>query len=378
MMLHDEIMDNGHPVAPGTMDALLNTPGPVWAGIHPQTGEIHVGKRWTMPEIKAANASAGGHWFDRASMRHFGTRLLPRHVYHGPGGIFFVHEGDNYNRTQREYNVSHFHPESGDIDTVHKFDVPSRSFGMVENAADLARNLASGSVPYADWYRRYLGQDVPDSPPTTPREGDAGWISEQYARRGVAKAIQYEAYRAPAGGTIVAGTFYAGGKLIPNLKKFLAGIKKTSAKSKAPPKKPLVVSFGKNVKMGRTAKESVLPEEDGGHPGYVWRVHPQGSELHSANSETSNGDSIPGVFVFKNLNELAASDWMNEKNVELAKIKADDRDLFDTSDVEGCGLKRGRGQIVARAPFKDIRELRDWATAHQRNDWKPTEASKGD
>jgi len=122
---------------------------------------------------------------------------------------------------------------------------------------------------------------------------------------------------------------------------------------------------------GRDVQSKILPREDGTDHGYVWRVQPVGSDLHGQQSTTSNDDTIDGVFVFDNLNELTAIDWMNEKNVELVKIAIDDGDTFTTSDQEGIGLKSGRGKVVAAMPFDDIRSVRRWATDAQKNGWKP-------
>ena len=39
--------------------------------------------------IKEIERKTGGHWWDKSSMRFFGTRVHEA-VYEGPGGVFFV------------------------------------------------------------------------------------------------------------------------------------------------------------------------------------------------------------------------------------------------------------------------------------------------
>lgn len=138
--------------------ALMRDPNRnVWVHRTPE-GKVIAGRHWTMPEIKASNIDAGHHWFDRGGMRFFGTRLLPRHVYSGPGGVFFVHEGDNYDRTQREYRVSQFSPRTGEVGSwsTHHADPengnqfgPSAPHPDVDSAVALARELAAGSERYS-------------------------------------------------------------------------------------------------------------------------------------------------------------------------------------------------------------------------------------
>ncbi len=108
---------------------------------------------------------------------------------------------------------------------------------------------------------------------------------------------------------------------------------------------------------------------NGHEPGVFWRVHPKGASLHGARSTTSADEEIDGVMVFDNLNELAALDWMNEKNVELVKIAAGTGDTFHVGDQEGVGLKAGRGEIVARKAFKDVKAIKSWSQQKQMDGW---------
>jgi hypothetical protein len=118
------------------------------------------------------------------------------------------------------------------------------------------------------------------------------------------------------------------------------------------------------------SESSVLPGEHGSEDGFVWRMQPKGSELHGQKSMDSNDEEIEGVFAFDNLNELAAVDWFNEKDMELVKIKVSKGDTFRTSDQEGIGLRSGKGEIVGRMPFDDVRSASKWAQEKQRSKWK--------
>ena len=79
---------------------------------------------------------------------------------------------------------------------------------------------------YRLFTRRYglFPHHDPELPPEFPPEEGVDWrpnevIPEDYYSGG-GEAHQYEAYRAPAGGTIVRSIYYPGGSLIPDLKKF--------------------------------------------------------------------------------------------------------------------------------------------------------------
>ena len=77
-------------------------------------------RRWTITMIRAANALAGAHFFERATMRFFRSQVL-RTVYQGPGGIFFVtSEEPPYGG--RRYTVRRFDPtDPSDIETFGDF-----------------------------------------------------------------------------------------------------------------------------------------------------------------------------------------------------------------------------------------------------------------
>lgn len=140
--------------SPETITFLRNHKGKAWVTRNPE-GKVKAGRHWTIPEIRAANAAAGGHWFARDTMRYFGTRVLPT-VYSGPGGVYFVHENDNYNRTARELAVAMFHPKTGEVaswTTYHRNTdgnefVPIHPMDDRDEARELAKSLAKGTSPY--------------------------------------------------------------------------------------------------------------------------------------------------------------------------------------------------------------------------------------
>jgi uncharacterized protein (TIGR02996 family) len=82
-------------------------------------------------------------------------------------------------------------------------------------------------------------------------------IKEKYGPKHLARDAEprrLAAYRAPAGGTIVRGVFYQGGKLIPNLQKYLPRLRKVAGPRKPAPAGP-VVSYAAAVnRMARAGK----------------------------------------------------------------------------------------------------------------------------
>lgn len=76
-------------------------------------------KRWTMAEIKAANAAAGFNFFSRETMKYFASRIEGG-PYCGPGGVFFVtSEKTNFGpECNRDFTVREFFPDSGDVRTL--------------------------------------------------------------------------------------------------------------------------------------------------------------------------------------------------------------------------------------------------------------------
>lgn len=94
----------------------------------------------------------------------------------------------------------------------------------------------------------------------------------------------------------------------------------------------------------------------------VYRIQPQGAELHGIETESSNGDPAGGVHVFESIAEVvAARGWMREDNVELAEIEVSASDLRRNGDYEGATLKAGRGTIVRTRRFRDTDRVARWA-----------------
>jgi hypothetical protein len=72
-------------------------------------------KSWTINDIQAAMSASGSHWWDRSSMRFFGTRVCGA-VFQGQGGIYFV-TSEQPPHGPRAYTIRRFTPESLDIRT---------------------------------------------------------------------------------------------------------------------------------------------------------------------------------------------------------------------------------------------------------------------
>jgi hypothetical protein len=95
---------------------------------------------------------------------------------------------------------------------------------------------------------------------------------------------------------------------------------------------------------------------------HVYRIQPQGAELHGIETETSNGELAGGVHVFESIAEIqACREWLTEKKVELVTIACQESDLRQNGDYEGTLLLKGRGEIVKRQKFADTRKVAQWA-----------------
>lgn len=96
----------------------------------------------------------------------------------------------------------------------------------------------------------------------------------------------------------------------------------------------------------------------------VYRIQPQGAELHGIETESSDGTPAGGVHVFRTLPEVVAcGGWYPEDNVELVTIECEPADLRSNGDYEGDLLRKGRGRIVHRQPFASTSEVSKWAEA---------------
>lgn len=74
-------------------------------------------KKWTIGEIKAANAAAGHVFFSRDTMKFFKSKVFS-YVYQGPGGVAFVtretfEASDGSSETT--FKARQFDPETGHI-----------------------------------------------------------------------------------------------------------------------------------------------------------------------------------------------------------------------------------------------------------------------
>ena len=90
----------------------------------------------TIEEIKAANAAAGQHFFEPATLHFFRSRVSSR-VHAGPGGIFIVTSEQYVSRHgshPRKYTVREFLPTTSTFRTVGEFQ-QYRSGVSAHNAA---------------------------------------------------------------------------------------------------------------------------------------------------------------------------------------------------------------------------------------------------
>lgn len=99
---------------------------------------------YTIADLKAANARAGFHFFERATMRFFDSRIVPAGPYCGAGGVYFV-TSEQFHGSQgseaRKFTVRQFNPTTGDIDTAGRFN----EIRTIEDARVTAKAFARGS-----------------------------------------------------------------------------------------------------------------------------------------------------------------------------------------------------------------------------------------
>ena len=97
---------------------------------------------YTLKAIKEANAAAGHHFFEPATLRFFRSRVAPGVI----GGRFFVTSeqfvGSDGRRAPRQYTVRIAH-DNGSIQTVDKF----QAFSSLAKARRAARSLADSTRP---------------------------------------------------------------------------------------------------------------------------------------------------------------------------------------------------------------------------------------
>lgn len=105
--------------------------------------------RYTIADIRAANARAGLHFFDRDTMRFFDSRIVPAGPYSGPGGVYFV-TSEQFHGSQgsapRAFTVRTFDPATGEVETA-RGQCGFNSIRTIEEARALARQYARAGVP---------------------------------------------------------------------------------------------------------------------------------------------------------------------------------------------------------------------------------------
>lgn len=87
----------------------------------------------TISDVRRANREAGQHFFDRDTMRFFGSRVVSG-LY---AGRFFVTSEKGPYDTARTYTVREAEPDGG-IETCGDF----QEYRHIEDAREAARNLA--------------------------------------------------------------------------------------------------------------------------------------------------------------------------------------------------------------------------------------------
>ena len=83
----------------------------------------------TISEVKSIDKSNGGHFFDKDTMKFWGTRIETSVFKNG----CFVTSEDNYNKTKRLYTVRRFNGKS--IDTIGD----SQQYKTKESAREAVR-----------------------------------------------------------------------------------------------------------------------------------------------------------------------------------------------------------------------------------------------
>ena len=90
---------------------------------------------YTINRIQEEMTADGSHWWDKDTMRAFGTRVSDK-VYQGESGVFFV-TSEKPPHGERAFSVRQYQPEAKNVDTVGDFCVMTRSQAHAK-AAELA------------------------------------------------------------------------------------------------------------------------------------------------------------------------------------------------------------------------------------------------
>lgn len=103
----------------------------------------------TIAQIRQANAEAGNCFFSRSTMRVWGSQIIPT-VNEGPGGVYFLTSEYNYNKTDREYSVRKFNPETGDVRSAYYGRLyDTKRYKTRREARTVAQVLAQVGEPVA-------------------------------------------------------------------------------------------------------------------------------------------------------------------------------------------------------------------------------------
>lgn len=100
----------------------------------------------TIADMKAMHKEKGGHFFDRKTMRFFGTRIKST-LY--KNGCFITSEYTNFDRVRRAYTMRYFDEKTGNVYTVKVYGV--RGFNActtLERAREIARSFNKETDSY--------------------------------------------------------------------------------------------------------------------------------------------------------------------------------------------------------------------------------------
>lgn len=95
----------------------------------------------SIDEIRQANAARGHHFFDRDTLRFFGSRIHET-IYPVPGGAYFVTSEKNFDGTERHYTVRQAYSgcgRRGEVVTVDGF----QGYASRSGAHGAAQRLAN-------------------------------------------------------------------------------------------------------------------------------------------------------------------------------------------------------------------------------------------
>lgn len=114
-------------------------------------------KRMAISEIKARSRQSEPHWFDRKTMRMFGTKLHGQGYVSGDGKfVFFVTSEKFGEHAPRTYRVRMLRLSDGSIRTAKRYHLSGKvmtainpddigtdmEYHFLDNAQDLARRMA--------------------------------------------------------------------------------------------------------------------------------------------------------------------------------------------------------------------------------------------